>query len=424
MRAGGEFINDLLSKMFCGNLIWSFGKCREVNGMNNNLKQAAVISGDTAPFPKEEFENRQNALRRLLLERNIDLLMVTGPENIFYLTGQQTPGYYTFQCLGIPVEGEPFMLLRELESYNAIANTYLSDIETYGDDMDPGETLSSILREKGWVGKRIAMDRSSWFLTVSLYSRLTDALGEMSDGSGLVEAQRVIKTPLEIEAMETAARYNDDGMQAGIEAVKAGVTENQIAAKMMAAAIEAGSEYMAMDPFVTTGPRSGIPHTTWRRRKLEVGDAVLLENSACHNRYHAALMRTVWVGKAPQKAKDMMSACEEGLAAAIDEIRPGRTCAAVHHACQSVIDKYGFTEHFRKRTGYGIGISFSPDWGEGHIISLYHNVKRELEPGMAFHMPPALRDYGKFAVGVSETVIVTDTGCRTLSTIPRAMVEI
>ena len=135
-------------------------------------------------------------------------------------------------------------------------------------------------------------------------------------------------------------------------------------------------------------------------------------------------MRTVWIGKTPQKAKDMMKACEEGLAAAIEEMRPGNTCAAVHAACQRVIDRSGFTENFRKRTGYGIGISFAPDWGEGHIISLFHNEKRELKPGMAFHMPPALRDYGKFAVGVSETAIITDNGCQTLSNIPRGMVEV
>ena len=380
--------------------------------------------GNMAAFPKAEFNRRQDALKRLLFERDIDLLMITGPENIFYLTGHQTPGYYTFHCLGIPVEGAPFIMLRELESYNAMTNTYLSDIEKYGDDINPGEALSKIVREKGWAGKRIAVDRSSWFLPVNLYNQLTDALENTCDGSGLVEMLRLVKSPLEIEAIQAAAQYNDAGMRAGIDAVCAGVTENQVAAKMMSAAVEAGSEYMAMDPFVTTGPRSGIPHTTWRRRIMETGDAVLLENSACHHRYHAALMRTVWIGKAPQKAKDMMKACEEGLAAAIEEMRPGNTCAAVHAACQRIIDRSGFTENFRKRTGYGIGISFAPDWGEGHIISLFHNEKRELQPGMAFHMPPALRDYGKFAVGVSETVIITDNGCRTLSNIPRGMVEI
>ena len=76
---------------------------------------------------------------------------------------------------------------------------------------------------------------------------------------------------------------------------------------------------------------------------------------------------------------------------------------------------------FRKRTGYAIGISFAPDWGEGGIIGLYKGVITVLQPGMAFHLPPALRIYGRFTVGVSETIVVTDTGYRALGAIDRAL---
>ena len=75
--------------------------------------------------------------------------------------------------------------------------------------------------------------------------------------------------------------------------------ENDIAGGIMGAATRAGSEYLGMEPFVTSGPRSGVPHTTWRRRMIENGDLVILETAACFNRYHAALFRTIAVGKAP-----------------------------------------------------------------------------------------------------------------------------
>ena len=93
-----------------------------------------------------------------------------------------------------------------------------------------------------------------------------------------------------------------------------------------------------------------------------------------------------------------------------------------HNAAQAVIDKAGYTESFRKRLGYGMGISFAPDWGEGGIIGLNKGVTAELEPGMVFHLPPALRIYGVFTVGVSETIAVTDTGYRQLGTVDRAMI--
>ena len=170
-------------------------------------------------------------------------------------------------------------------------------------------------------------------------------------------------------------------MQAGLHATRLGASENDVAADIMAAAIRAGSEYLGMEPFVTSGPRGGVPHTTWRRRKIESGDLVALETCACYNRYHAALFRTVGVGKIPPEAEDMYKACQEGLDAAIEKLRPGNTCADVHNAVQAVIDRYGYTAAYRKRTGYSIGISFSPDWGEGNILSLFHDVDRSARAG-------------------------------------------
>jgi Xaa-Pro dipeptidase len=119
-----------------------------------------------------------------------------------------------------------------------------------------------------------------------------------------------------------------------------------------------------------------------------------------------------------------MAACQDALAAAIDAIRPGEPCEKAHAACQAVIDAAGYTDAFKKRTGYSIGISFAPDWGEGGILSLYTGVTTELKPGMVFHIPPALRVYGEFTVGVSETVVVTETGCRVLGTIDRALLRV
>jgi Xaa-Pro dipeptidase len=148
-------------------------------------------------------------------------------------------------------------------------------------------------------------------------------------------------------------------------------------------------------------------------------EPVFLEMAGCHDRYHAALMRCAWLGAMPQLAVDMEKTCQEGLAAAIAAIRPGAACEAPHNACQQVIDRAGYTENFRKRAGYSIGIAFAPDWGEGGILSLYTGVTTELKPGMTFHIPVALRVFGQFTVGVSETVVVTETGSRALSTIDR-----
>src|SRR5581483_9017636 len=159
---------------------------------------AVVPQGSEAAFPREELDRRVAALQARLAERNVDLYLTSGPENVFYLSGQQTPGYYTFQCLAVPAAGRPFHVLRALESMNARANTYLEDIAGYADDANPAQAVAEAVRRHGFAGKRIAIDQNAWYLTVNLYSRLVAELGPLLDGSGLVESLRRVKSPREL----------------------------------------------------------------------------------------------------------------------------------------------------------------------------------------------------------------------------------
>ena len=383
-----------------------------------------VERGSDAAFPKEEFDARQRRLRRVLDAAGIDLYLTGGAENIFWLSGQQTPGYYAFQCLAVPAKGEAFLMLRGLETYNARANTYLSRIIGYADDANPADAVADIVMSRGFKGRRTAIDRNAWFLTVNLFERLQGRLGHLVDGSGIVESLRRVKNDRELAAIRVAARANDAGMSAGLAAVQAGATENDVAAEIMHAAIAAGSEYVGMEPLVASGPRSGLPHATWRRRRIRNGDVVVLETAACHHRYHAASFRTVTVGRVPRNAHDWYAVCREALAAGVQRLRPGWTCADVHEAVQTVIDAAGCTDAFRKRSGYSIGIAFAPDWGEGNVLSLYRGVNVAIEPGMVFHVPITLRDYGRFTVAVSETVEVTERGPSILGELDQDLVEV
>src|SRR5262245_44700960 len=263
----------------------------------------SVPQGAESVFPKAEYEGRIARLRDRMKEKGFDLVLLTGAENIFYLTGQQTPGYYTFQSLCVPAAGEPFHVLRALEAPNARLNTYLADVTGYADDEHPAAALAAVLKRRGWQGKRVGIDQGGWFLTINIYNRLIAEFGTLLDATGLVEPLRRVKSKLEIAQLESAGRANDAGMQAGLDASRVGANENDIASAIMGASIKAGGEYVGMEPFVTSGPRSGIPHTTWRRRRLEPGDVAVLETAACYNRYHAALFRTVAVGKIPQLAR-------------------------------------------------------------------------------------------------------------------------
>ncbi|MDA9507134.1 Xaa-Pro aminopeptidase [Bradyrhizobium sp. CCBAU 11386] len=388
------------------------------------MTSASVQQGSESAFPKQEYDGRVARARALLAKAGIDVMVVTGPENIFYLTGQQTPGYYTFQALVLPVEGEPAFVIRQLEYFNFIANTFIADAEVYQDGDQPVNFLVNVIKARGWAAKRIAIDKRGWFLPVATYEALQDKLGKLHDGAGIIEQLRIVKSAAELEKIATAASYVEAGMRAGLAAVKRGASENDLVSAMVGTSIAAGSEYVGMEPLVSVGRRSGVPHGTWRRGRIGADDPAFLEMAASHDRYHAALMRSAWIGAMPQRAIDMEKTCQDGLSAALEAIKPGAPCEAPHLACQRIIDRAGYTDNFKKRVGYSIGIAFAPDWGEGGVLSLYTGVTTELRPGMTFHLPVAMRDFGQFTVGVSETVIVTETGCRPLSTIDRSILRV
>lgn len=380
---------------------------------------AEALTGREAVFPASEFTTRINALRRALEPTGAEALLVLGPENIFWATGHQTAGYFAFQALLVPLEAPPVLLVRQLELTGARVATWLGDIRAWQDGEDPASALAAMIRDHRF--RHIAIERDAWFISQALAAHIETTLFDigLSDGSGIVESLRAVKSPAELTAIRCAATYALAGLCAGIEACREGVTENDIAAAMMSAAISAGSEAMAMEPLVSSGPRSGVPHTTWRRRRLGAGDGVFLEMAANHDRYHSALMRSVWIGPPPDTVQSMMDTACRALDAALDAMEPGRPCSAPHMAAQAVIDEAGHTAAFRKRIGYSMGTAFAPEWGEGKVLSLFTGVDRPMEPGMVFHLPTTLRSYGDYTVGASETVIVTDSGIEVLSDLPR-----
>jgi Xaa-Pro dipeptidase len=97
----------------------------------------------------------------------------------------------------------------------------------------------------------------------------------------------------------------------------------------------------------------------------------------------------------------MLVAAQEGLAAALEALRPGARCADVHGAAEAAIERCGYSAAYRKRTGYSMGVAFAPDWGEGDVLALSRNVERQVEAGMVFHIPATLRAYGEFTIGVT-----------------------
>jgi Xaa-Pro dipeptidase len=124
------------------------------------------------------------------------------------------------------------------------------------------------------------------------------------------------------------------------------------------------------------------------------------------------------MGPPSDRIKRMSDATIAALERVMETMKPGVACGEVAEAWASTIVKAGF-DRPHKRAGYSIGISFPPDWGEGHILSLKYGEKRVLEPGMVFHVPSSIRDEAVALVGNSETILVTEGGAEAVTQFPR-----
>ena len=369
---------------------------------------------DDMTFPFEEYERRIQELRERMEYRRLDAVVITDPENLMYLTDYQTTGYSFFQALVVPIDSEPFMITRKLEESNVIERTWVENTRPYPDTGDAIQMLVGSLREFGLAKNTVGYERNSYFFPAyhqdSIHTTFT--LGLLLDCFGIVEQGRIRKSPVEIDVMRKAARAAEAGMKAGFEACAAGVMENDIAGAISNAMFCAGGEAPAVMPYVTSGPRSMIGHATWEGRTVQPGEHVFLEIAGCYRRYHAAMMRTVVLGELSESMYKAQERMKIALAEAKKLMRPGVTVSDVDNLVRKIIMENDVGATLITRSGYSIGIAFPPSWDEGYMLSLKQADSSILEEGMTIHLIPWMWGVdGDKAVGISETIHITDDGC-------------
>ena len=376
-------------------------------------------------FPMAEYRQRLARVQQEMRSRGLDLLMVYWPENLFYLTGYHTVGYFGYQVLFVPASGDPLFLVRRLERQNVLDLTWLDTAEVYQDTEDPLDATVRVLRERGWAGQSIGVELDAWFLTTRHFMGLQRRLGtfEPTDASQLVNRIRLIKSDGELRYMRAAARAAEASTAAAVKAIRPGVREYEVAAAMHQALFQAGSTYLGHPPLLGSGPRSGRAFVTWSNRVIRNNEPVHLEPGGCINRYHALLIRTVHVGQPrDRKLLKLVDLSLEGLNDAIGMLRAGVTSAAVDDALKGPVRRAGMGETAFSRGGYSVGIGFPPDWGEGRTQSIKQGDPTVLQANMTFHLLSNLWYEGKTLVAFSETVRVTGTGCEVLTRFPRQLI--
>lgn len=372
-------------------------------------------------FPADELAARLDRVRHSMAAANLDGLVVSVPENIYYLTGIDHWGFFACHILVVPCDGQLALVARAMERVtveNQVAN---ADFYGHGDDEELSDYVAQALNTLGLATARLGLEKRSLFLTPRHFERILQATpdAQWCDASGLVDDIRLVKSPLEQAYTRKAAEAADAGIQAAVAAVRDGASDYEVAAECHRAMILAGSEYPGFGPFIRPTRRLGEEHTTWRGDIFRDGDAVFLEIGASYRKYQAPMGRLVYVGHAPELAYEAAELSIAGMQAIVQAIKPNATAGEVYAAWERVARDAGLGSYHRHHCGYLVGVGFPPSWTGGSMVtSLAPKSSRRLQAGMVFHAHSWFTDTGRgddFSYFISNTVMLTEDGCEVLT---------
>ncbi|MGM8212907.1 M24 family metallopeptidase [Virgibacillus sp. W0430] len=383
-------------------------------------------------FSIAEYKTRVKKTKEKMNSAGIDVLLVTDPANINYLSGYNAWSYYTHQLLIVSLnEEEPIWVGRGIDETGAHHTTWLraENIISYSDDYVQSETkhamefMCEVIKSRKMDRKSIGMEYDTYFFTAQNYIILTQTLpnATFKDAMNLINWIRVIKSEKELQYMRRAGLLVSKAMKKATDRIEAGVRECDVVADIYHAQISGtekfGGDYPCFPPLLPSGEKTNACHLTWTDEKYKQGDPVILELSGTYKRYNVPLARTLVIGEPTKEMETLANVAIEGINEALLAVKPGVTSEEVEMVWRNSIKKHGFEKE--SRIGYSIGVNYPPDWGE-KTISLRPGDKTILEPDMTLHMIPGIW-MDNYGVEITESFIVTETGIELLADVERKL---
>jgi len=438
--------------------------------MNTKLKKPKQVRRNRRPFTEREYADRLQRIRKAMAGRGLDGMLISSPENIYYLTGLSYLGYFAYQLLVVPLEGEPALVTRAMELATIRDKVPGVRHATYSDGVAPlppakseedlalaqtndgdglrpwstslgvptriAETATTIFESPARATvdaivaakldkARLGVESSSSLFPYGIGHAIIEGLPDahFEHASNLVTDVRLIQSPSELKYTRHAARVTDSMILAGVAAAGPSVPQPDVMAAIYQTMFHRRGTYPGFVPLVRATHTLDHEHGSWEDQRLAKKDILFLEMSGCIERYHAPAGRLVFIGSAAKRAYDMQCICEEAIEAAAAKIRPGVAAEDVYAAWQDVVDKAGLEGYRRHHCGYAVGIGFPPSWSGGGVpLGLRAGSQMALQAGMVFHLMSWLLRTGKGDYFLSDTVVVTETGCERLTKASRDVV--
>jgi len=343
---------------------------------------------------------RRDALRKALVEKGLDAVLVTRLVNVRYLTG------FTGSNGALLVTPDAEVLTTD--------GRYITQSAAQAPDVERLITtaIATDLVERAATNGRVRIGFEAHDVTVEAHGRLTGVTenAELLAVTGAVEALRAVKDDDEIELIRRACRAADDAVAGLWETRLAGRTEKEIRNDLEARMLAAGADAASFETIVASGPNSAVPHHRPTGRVVEPGDLLKLDFGALVEGYHSDMTRTVVLGEPAQWQRDLHALVAEAQQAGIDALRAGATSAELDRAARDVITAAGHGEDYTHSLGHGVGLEIheAPSLRKDGSDTLADRMPVTVEPGV--YLP------GRGGVRIEDLLVVRPDGPDSLTT--------
>ena len=361
----------------------------------------------------EEQRARLEALQTEMERGGVDLTAIAPTSNMRYLLGFAPLADERLCLLLVTPEGRR-LVVPALNADQVEARAGLKGIR-WSDDEGPERALERALEDLGVVRPGLlAIDDAMRADACLLLQRVAEPR-ESVVAAELVAPLRARKSEREIGALARAAAQADRAMMVGIDACEPGVTERKVAERIARYFREDGAEEVHAT-LVASGPNSAFPHHEAGTRKLERGDAIIIDIVATLEGYNSDITRMVQLGVPSREMQQVYEIVREANRQGREAARASARACDVDQAARSVIVEAGYGPYFVHRTGHGLGM----DVHEQPWISATNHG--ELKPGMVFSVEPGIYLPGRFGVRIEDIVVVTEGACHCLTGMGRDLV--
>jgi len=388
--------------------------------------------------PSAALSRRHRLVREALAHAGLDALVVTSLPNILYLTN------FTGSSAIVVLDAERVRFITDFRYTAAIAASRGTAAECPGLDLVTVDgsydaTLASTIAAApgmrvGFEAAHMSVARHQW-IAASIANQSREDAASDSDGpepapvelvptEGIVERTRVRKDEYEIAVVRQAARLLSNVAREVLGDIRRGRTERETAAAIDFRMRKAGFDKPAFDTIVASGPQAALPHARPTERTITEGDLVVLDFGGVYDSYCVDLTRTVVVGRAGSRVREVYDAVRAAHDRAIAAVAPGRSRFEIDAAARDTLAAAGLGDAFGHGTGHGLGIEVHEDPRVSRRRPDVDARDEALASGMIFTIEPGAYLPGWGGIRIEDDVLVTEGGVEVLTDVTTDLVEV